>query len=159
MSALPLAEETIPRLYLHPGRMIVTTEASIVMTILGSCVAVCLWDQSVGAAGINHYLLPHGAALGAEDPRYGNTAMERLIKSVLERGASPGRLVAKIFGGACVLEQFSGQQRAIGEQNVQVARAALGRLGVSVHADETGGKSGRKLIFHTGNGSVLMKEI
>jgi len=159
MSALPMPEEPITRVYLHPGQMIVTTEESMVMTVLGSCVAVCLWDPRMRIAGINHYLLPQGPGSGAGDPRYGNTAMERLIDNVLTRGASPERLVAKIFGGASVIEVFSGQRRAIGEQNVQVAREALTRHGVRVHADETGGKHGRKLLFHTGNGSVFMKEI
>lgn len=159
MSALPIVEEAIPRIYLHPGQFVVTTDPTLVMTVLGSCVATCLWDPQTHVAGINHYLLPQGPVRAGSDPRYGNTAMERLIESVLVHGADVDRLEAKIFGGASVIAQFSGQRRAIGDQNADVAREALRKHGIRLHADETGGKRGRKLLFHTGTGSAFVKEL
>jgi chemotaxis protein CheD len=159
MSALPVGDEALVRVYLHPGQLVVAVEPTLVMTILGSCVATCLWDARAGVAGVNHFLLPQGPRATGGDPRYGDAAMERLLENVLARGASPDRLVAKVFGGACVIEQFSGMRRAIGDQNAAVAREALAKYGVKIAADETGGTRGRKLLFNTVTGAAMVKEL
>lgn len=157
-----IAHETndaVVTVYLHPGQIFATAETVLVTTVLGSCVAVCLWDPVAAIGGMNHFLLPAGPARGANDLRYGNTAMERLIAAMTAKGASPERLVAKVFGGACVIPVFSGARQAIGAQNVTAAREALAKHGISVRAEQTGGRRGRKLLFHTGHGAAYVKEI
>lgn len=151
--------ENIPNVYLFPGQIFTSAEPALVSTILGSCVAVCLWDPVVAVAGINHFLLPANPMRGGSDARYGNIAMQRLVDAVVERGASPRRLLAKIVGGACVIDGFSGSRRSIGEQNVMVAREFLQRNDIAVGGDQTGGRQGRKLLFDTGSGSTYVKEI
>jgi len=157
MSAL-LNVQAPPVVHLHPGQIFVGDEPASVMTILGSCVAVCLWDPLVRVAGINHYLLPSMPLSSNRDARYGNTAMERLIGDVLSRGASKHRLVAKIFGGANVILAFE-PKKPIGMQNVEMAREVLARHGIEVAAEESGGRRGRKLHFETGTGVVRVKEL
>src|SRR5215467_8180889 len=78
----------LPTVYLFPGQLFASAEPSMVTTILGSCVAVCLWDRETFVGGINHYLLATNPMRGRADARYGNTAMARLLEDVLERGAS-----------------------------------------------------------------------
>lgn len=156
---LLIADRYLPSVYLFPGHIYTSAEPAIVSTILGSCVAVCLWDRDAGVAGINHFLLPANPARGAGDARYGNTAMARLLEMMVERGASAYRLLAKIVGGASVLDSFSPTRRSIGEQNVEVARQFLKQADIRVAGDQTGGRHGRKLLFHTGNGSAYVKEI
>ena len=148
-----------PNVYLYPGRIFTSVEPMVVSTILGSCVAVCLWDPSAAVGGINHFLLPSNPSRGASDPRYGDTAMTRLIDSMVERGAATRRLVAKIVGGASVLDAFAGARKSIGDQNVAIAREFLSRLDIRITGDQTGGRKGRKLLFHTGNGTAYVKEI
>jgi chemotaxis protein CheD len=143
------------RVYLHPGQTFTTSETVLVSTILGSCVAVCLWDPFARVAGMNHYLLPSGP----QDARYGNRATELLLEAVLAKGAILNRLVAKVFGGACVIAGFTGSRQAIGAQNVAMAREVLARRGISIQAEQTGGNRGRKLLFHTGTGVAYVKEI
>jgi chemotaxis protein CheD len=159
MSAVAFLEESLARVYLHPGQVVTTSEPMLVTTVLGSCVATCLWDPQTLIAGVNHFLLPQGPTRVNADPRYGNTAMQRLIDSVLERGASRERLVAKVFGGACVIEQFSGIRRSIGDQNAAIALEVLAQNGIRVQTNETGGKRGRKVLFHTGTGGAFVKEL
>jgi chemotaxis protein CheD len=151
--------DNAPSVYLFPGQIFTSAEPALVTTILGSCVAVCLWDPEISVGGINHFLLPANPMRGGADARYGNSAMERLLEAVVERGAHVGRLVAKIVGGARVIDGFSGARQSIGEQNVVVAREFLKRLEINVSGDQTGGRQGRKLLFHTGNGSAYVKEI
>ena len=159
MGALRLPAGPVEQVYLHPGQTYVTTDAAVVTTILGSCVAVCLWEPVARVAAINHFLLARNPMRGTEDARYGDTAMELLLTSALQRGAWAGRLVAKIFGGASVVPGFSSAARSIGAQNHDVALRTLEQYGVEVVADQTGGQRGRKLIFDTADGAAWVKEI
>lgn len=157
--AMPTIEAGAERVYLHPGQMFVTGDSAVVTTILGSCVAVCLWDERALVAGINHFLLPANPARTPADPRYGNTAMKQLVTAMVERGATVANLVAKVFGGASVIPSFSGARKAIGDQNVVAAREALETAGIRIAGEQVGGQRGRKLVFFTGNGSAYVKEI
>ena len=153
------AAETAPNVYLFPGQIFTSAGSTMISTILGSCVAVCVWDPERGVGGMNHFLLPLNPMRHGSDARYGDTAMARLIEGMVERGASVQRLVAKIVGGACVIAKLEISRQSIGEKNVIVAREFLSRLGIDVAAEQTGGRRGRKLFFHTGNGSAYVKDI
>jgi chemotaxis protein CheD len=157
MSAMVRYEIT-PVVHLHPGQIYIASEPATVTTILGSCVAVCLWDPYARIAGINHFLLPSIPISPANDARYGNTAMQRLIDDIVARGASKPRLMAKIFGGANVMLAFV-PKKPIGTLNVEVAREVLGRNGIEIVAEQTGGRRGRKLHFDTATGAVRIKEL
>ena len=155
----PEANEPVATVYLHPGQIFTTAETVLVTTVLGSCVAVCLFDPVAAIGGMNHFLLPSTPVRDANDLRYGNTAMERLISAMQAKGAVLERLVAKVFGGACVIPGFSGAREAIGTKNAAVAREALTRHGIALRGEQTGGRRGRKLLFHTGHGAAYVKEI
>jgi chemotaxis protein CheD len=149
----------IAKYYLHPGQWFATNEPVEVTTILGSCVAVCLWDTRSQVAGINHYMLPYWSSSDQASPRFGNVAVEQLIKRVLALGAKRERLKAKLFGGACVLEAFTKINGDLGAKNVEVARHLLYQNGIPIIAEDVGGDFGRKLIFSTLGGAVRIKTI
>ncbi len=148
------AEEAPASVYVHPGQIYTASHATLVSTILGSCVAVCLWDPIARVGGMNHFLLPRG-----KGPRYGNDAMVQLIEEMTGRGAFVARMVAKVFGGACVIEGFTGARKAIGAQNAEAALQFLAAHSIPVIGEQTGGRRGRKLLFHTGTGQAYVKEI
>jgi chemotaxis protein CheD len=148
----------MPQVHLYPGQVFISGEGVMVSTILGSCVAVCLWDAQANLGGINHFLLPSDPLRNRTDLRYGNNAVAQLIDDMVSRGASPSRMVAKVAGGACVLEGFAAK-RSIGEQNLAVALQVLKQYEITVSSEHTGGKRGRKLLFCTGNGAAFSKEI
>lgn len=145
--------------YLYPGQMLVTGEPTLVKTILGSCIAICMWDAKSGVAGINHYLLPENPLRGQRDARYGNTAIEQLIDRMIAAGASLPRITAKLVGGASIITPFNSTRRSIGEQNIDLARELLKRFAIPVVAEQVGGQRGRKLLFDTGDGSTYSREI
>ena len=153
------ASSDLRTVYLYPGQVYTASQPLMVSTILGSCVAVCLWDAQSSIAGINHYLLPSDPVRGHSDLRYGNIATERLIDEMLTAGAVMQRIVAKVVGGASILGIGNESGRSIGDQNVEVARQILQKHAISVSAEQTGGKRGRKLVFHTGTGQAYSKEI
>ena len=151
-------QNALPKVHLYPGQMFISGEGVLVSTILGSCVAVCLWDPQINLGGINHFLLPSDPLRNNSDLRYGNNAVTTLIEDMVARGAAKQRMIAKIAGGACVLEGFAAK-RSIGEQNIAVAQTVLLQHEITVTSEHTGGKRGRKLLFYTGNGAAFSKEI
>lgn len=155
MIELPPAQQV----YLHPGQIFVGADGAMITTILGSCVAVCLWDPVSKVAGINHFLLPKNPMRGNDDARYGDTAMDALLAAMWKNGAAIDHLVAKIFGGACVLHNAGAKSRSIGAKNAVIAREFVERHRIEISADQVGGERGRKLLFDTADGSAWIKEI
>jgi chemotaxis protein CheD len=147
------------RVYLQPGQLYAAAQPSAVTTVLGSCVAVCLWDPIECVGGMNHYLLPFFAGAGQGSPRFGNVAMTELVDRLVALGASRARLQAKVFGGACVLEAFQARQGHLGEKNAAVAFKLLEELAIPVVSRDVGGQSGRKLIFHSDQGTAWVAKL
>ena len=64
-----------------PGEYFVSDENMVIMTVLGSCIAACLWDSRARMGGMNHFMLPDGDLADASG-RYGSYAMELLINKL-----------------------------------------------------------------------------
>jgi chemotaxis protein CheD len=152
-----LEAPALPTVYLHPGQLFVAAGPAAVTTILGSCVAVCVWDVTLGIGGINHYLLPAGLRTTPTGTRYGNVAIEKLLEKLARAGTRVPNLRAKVFGGACVLDAMRGKENHLGDKNVEIARKALAEADIPVVASDVGGTRGRKLIFHPHDGSAKVK--
>jgi len=144
--------------YLFPGNIFAHHEPHIVTTVLGSCVSVCLWDPILKAGGINHYMLPFWNGEGLASPKYGNIAISKLVKKMLDMGCSKGKLKAKIFGGGDMLRLSKGVLN-VGERNIILARDMLKQEGIAIVGSDVGGPTGRKIIFNTYSGEILMKRL
>ena len=75
---------------INPGGWAVETERPIT-TLLGSCVAVCLYDPKLRLAGMNHFLLPSRAKTAGDDTDVilaGDYSMEVLLNTMLAKGAA-----------------------------------------------------------------------
>jgi chemotaxis protein CheD len=123
---------------------------AVISTLLGSCVAACIFDTNSKLGGMNHFLLPgeaDGNQLGARS-RYGVYLMEVLINGLLKSGASKQHLKAKIFGGANTVPGLAD----IGEGNVRFAREFLQNEGISIVGGDTGGHLGRRIEFWPASG-------
>ncbi len=142
--------------YLYPAALFASKEPHIVNTILGSCVSVCLYDQRLKFGGINHFMLPHWNGQELASPKYGNIAIEKLVNQMISLGANKKSLIAKVFGGAEVIE-VKATFFNIGMRNIELAREMLDNLKIPVVAKSLGGKEGRKIQFNTFDGTVKMK--
>ncbi len=155
MSMVNPAGKTICKHFLFPAATFVNADECEITTVLGSCVAVCLWDQRHGGGGMNHFMLPLWNGEGLPTPKYGNIAMERLLEHVLGIGARKEHLIAKVFGGANLLATTSAAC-PIGARNIDLAMCQLEDWRIKVVASDVGGKFGRKVIMNTMTGVVLM---
>ncbi|WP_050033238.1 chemotaxis protein CheD [Halorubrum halophilum] len=113
---------------------------------LGSCVAVALVDRSAGVRGLLHAMLPNGSETdtGIERPgKYVDTGIETLIGELEAAGASPGRLEARVAGGAEMLDLTD----AVGPRNVARAEQCLDAAGIPVVERAVGDGVGRTVRF------------
>ena len=147
-----------PKHFLYPGAIYMSTEPALVTTILGSCVAICLYDPILQIGGINHYMLPLWNGQGLASPRYGNIAIEKLIANIIALGSKKENLKAKIFGGAEIIAT-SVNQFMIGKRNIIIAKEILHEENIPIVSSSTGGKLGRKIIFNTETGEVRQKYV
>lgn len=152
MTAATAVAKDFRRIAVIQGESRVASDPSVVFTtILGSCVAACLYDPDARVGGINHFLLaePNGAD---PDPRsmqrYGVYAMELLINAMLAKGAARHRLRARIYGGASMHGSF----RDIGGSNSRFAKQFLRDEQIALVAEDVGGFAARRVEFRAGLG-------
>jgi chemotaxis protein CheD len=147
-------------LFLHWGQIVVDTGGARLATIVGSCVAVCLWDATLRAGGMNHYLLPDAPRVKSQIDKpwsYGELALPQLLERLSALGSSPRALTAKVFGGAAIT---GGDERGgPGARNAALARTWLAERGIAIAAEDLGGRRGRKLVFDTASGEVSVRAL
>lgn len=151
-----LEVDSTGRHYLYPGTIFVHRQPHRVTTVLGSCVSVCLWNKTAGLGGMNHFLLPLWNGEGLPTPKYGNVAIIKLIEKVQALSHPGDKLIAKVFGGASMWEKTDGLL-AIGRRNIEFAIETLENYRIPIVSSDLGGCQGRKLIFDSGDGTVLLR--
>lgn len=121
-------------------------------TVLGSCVAACLWDAEAAVGGMNHLLLPPDNSNASGQ---GVHLMELLINGLLKRGAEKHRLCAKLFGGARMIDNLSD----IGARNAAFARDFFQYEQIAVVSASLGGDHGRRVKFWPTDGRAKQRLI
>ena len=137
--------------YLKPGHLFASSDPLWVTTVLGSCVAVCLYDHRLHLGGMNHYLQPRAKAPEDRTTQFGDVAIGVLVRTLRDLGSRVSDLEASVLGGASL--EKSESSLWVAEQNAAVARELLGqKWNIPVVFEETGGYRGRKVVFHTVTG-------
>ncbi|MCX4025266.1 chemotaxis protein CheD [Endozoicomonas sp. SM1973] len=153
---------------LLPGEVYSSSEHEDIVTILGSCVATCLWDPIAKVGGMNHFMLPEAkkqiklSSISVNQSsvrmlmgRYGNFAMFYLIESLLKKGAHLHNLQAKLFGGAKMIKHMSD----IGKINAEFAISYLKEAEIPIIASHLFGNNARKIVFESRTGVVKIREL
>ena len=159
MSSMPVV---LPHLNLQPGELYLSRDPAILRTILGSCVGVTFWSARLGAGALCHGILPHCPTNvpASEGPRYVDYSIRYLAREFDRLGACRRDLEVKVFGGADVIALDNPTGRpTVGAQNCAAALAALAEEGFVVSASDLGGRTGRRIHFHTGTGRVLLHRL
>ena len=156
---LPVLEEGVTRVTIHIGGLRVSREPLVIDTVLGSCIAACLYDPVSGIGGMNHFMLPEG--FDPDNPastRYGVHAMELLITEIMRLGGHRRRFQAKVFGGGHVLnirESLDG----VPQRNIDFVRRFLNVEQIPVMNEDVGGYQARRVLFYAHTGKVLLKRL
>ncbi len=146
-----------------PGEFFVTDEDIVITTVLGSCVAACIWDRQARIGGMNHFMLP-GEEGGSRDAdplglagRYGVYAMEQLLNELIKRGGRKANFEAKVFGGGQVLRSMTSIN--IGERNAQFVEQFLRTEGIPIGASDLLDVHPRRVAFFPTTGRALCKKL
>ena len=144
----------------QPGAWVVDSEKPL-STLLGSCVAVCLFDPLMKIGGINHFMLPEMGRNKNSDVDSllsGSYAMEALLNALLIKGAKKIRLQAKAFGGGTIIDTDGGSL-SIGMRNANFAKEWLVREGIPLRSSDFLGPWSRKIVFLPFNGEAFCKRL
>lgn len=150
-----------PAVHLHIGEYRVSRSPQVLHTLLGSCVAVCLFDVVAGVGGMNHILLP--GRCGQRQrldivSRFGHDAVELLVRDLVSIGAKRRRLAAKLFGGGHVIDGMD-EETSPGYRNVAFINDLMQQERIPVLTSDLGGYAARKIWFRTDTADVLLKRL
>ena len=145
-----------PAVKVLPGEHFVSSENLIIMTVLGSCIAACLWDPRANVGGMNHFMLPDGDSAEGSG-RYGSYAMELLINEMMKAGARRESMQAKIFGGGQVMHSFTAMN--VGERNTAFVTAYLQTERIPIVSRDVLDIYPRKVCFFPATGKALVKRL
>lgn len=155
------------RVSIRPGEYYVSGEEVVVTTLLGSCIAACLYDPVRRVIGMNHFLLSNRRyskdlpVAITEAGRYGIYAMELVINEMLKLKAQKHNLRAKVFGGGSVMQTREGTDNffCVGEVNQRFILEFLQNEGIPLVTSDLGGDSGRVIFFCSRDYSVYVRKI
>lgn len=133
---------------IHGGEcaIVLTKDKTAISTLLGSCVAVMLYDETAGVVAMNHFLLPVSVKT-EESMKFGLYSMEMMINEMIRQGCSKKELKAKIAGGANVVKEI---EKKVGEHNIRFALKFCEENKISVVSQDIGGNSGRVVVIDSG---------
>lgn len=124
---------------------------------LGSCLGVVICDGESGLCGLAHIMLPDSTKISNNGNRmkFADTCLFDMYHELVERGARPSSLYAKVAGGAKMFAYESENELLnIGVQNVQAVHQFLQEHQIPIRAEDVGENYGRTIIFCPEDGSL-----
>jgi len=142
--------------FIKMSEIVVSRNGDSYRTIVGSCIALCLWDKKKQLGGMAHIMLPRRNGDKKAGPgKYADTAVQALLNKMIHRGCKPANLTASVFGGASLFKHVEpGSYHPIGRLNYQVIREQLDHFGIQISKEEIGGSRGKRIVFDCASGNV-----
>jgi len=143
-------------LFVLPGELTISRQPAIISTMLGSSVAICIYNKSANISGMNHFILPNKG----DDPvktKYADFSTAKLVTMLKKFDANSANFVAKIYGGSEGSEHLSSATEGIGKQNIDAAMKLMNFYSIKVVKREIGGNNNRKIFFDTTTGEVNVR--
>lgn len=150
---------------IYSGNYYVSDDPQVVIhTLLGSCIAVCLFDSENHIGGMNHFMLPQQNQSKNRSPEpssawFGLDSMEAMIDRILKLGGTFSNLKAKVFGGGQVVENLTPFNINVAEANINFTLNYLNEKKIPVIAKDVGGYYGRKVLYYLEDHSVLVQRL
>lgn len=144
------------------GLAIINDNTDELKTFVGSCVAICLFDIQAKVASMAHVILPkktNDRSCAAEDEigKFADTAFTYMMNNILQMGADPKRIQAKMAGGATIFSHESETNLFnIGSRNVMAIKQILKENGITLVSEDTGENFGRWVRFSLSSGKMTI---
>lgn len=126
--------------------------------VLGSCVAVSVYDPVVKVGGILHFMLPESAIntqKALQNPYFfADTGIPLLFRSAYRLGAEKERIICRMAGASNVIDPSNIFK--VGMQNHLAAMKILVKNHVAVASEYVGGLSAVTLKLHLNTGRAVV---
>ena len=154
----PQTNPNIEEVRVAMAEMKVESKPIELVTSVGSCVAICLYDSTNKCGGLAHIMLPNSAIAPQDFPpcKFADTAIPALANAVREISGKETLLSAKIAGGANVFKSEN-KGPTIGTKNVEAVKSTLNANRIRLLGEDVGGSCGRRIAFNLGNGVVTIR--
>ena len=137
------------------------TSDTVLITFVGSCVALCLFDSATKIGGLAHVMLPEidkHIPNQKTNGKYADQAIDYLLDVMQKKGAKLRNIKAKIVGGAQIFASESGNSMfTIGKRNIESIKKNLKSNGIPILAEETGKTYGRWVKFNVNTAAITVK--
>jgi len=145
--------------FIKIAEMKVIQEPGILKTVVGSCIALCIWDRVRKMGGMVHIMMPkskNNSPLSAG--KYANTAVSALYNEMISRNCQKRHLVASMAGGASVFGNRLGNngRKPIGVENYEIVKEQLQQHRIPIEKEDVGGTSGRRVVFNITDGDIFV---
>ena len=163
MAQAPHKKKVENPIYIGVGEIAVSKNPlNILVTSLGSCVAIIMLAPSIGAAGLAHVALPSSnvnVTQSKDKPGYyADTAVPSLLKEMDKlHGGKRGRLLVKLVGGANIMDPNGTFD--IGKRNALAIKKILWENRLGVLMEDIGGEISRNIRVNIKTGNVLVKSL
>ena len=153
----------LPKIYLGPGEFHLSKEPEVVVTVLGSCIAIIMQNTEKQICAVSHCVMPDYGTYSNNNPgdskyKYVDSAIHQMIKILNKANVEKNEITVKLFGGS---EQLNEKRKnvSIGKQNVLTAIDILFEEGLQIVASDVGGNDGRKIFISTQTGDVYLSRL
>lgn len=155
----PQLSPTLKEVRVAMAEMKIENRPIELVTSVGSCVAICLYDSVNRCGGLAHIMLPKSAIASQKSIpcKFADTAVPALATAVRKISGKENCLSAKIAGGANIFPDLNNNGQPIGTKNVDAVKAALSDNKIKLVAEDVGGSYGRRIAFNIGNGIVTIR--
>jgi chemotaxis protein CheD len=153
------ARTAMPKeIMLMPGELFFGKDVPCLRTLLGSCVAVTLWNPRLRIGGMCHFLLPSRSrpANTPRDGKYGDEAIGMLVDAIKRTGSLPGDYEAHLYGGADTMPDLERAMRYVGERNIEMGWKLIDEHGFQLVGVDVGENIPRVVRMNLLTGQVEM---
>ncbi len=156
-------QENLPITFLKPGEIKFSRKPDLIVTVLGSCVAIVLYSKVHRVGAMCHGVMPTMKQEETVENRfkYVDQSFLYMVKYFQKMGIDIKELEVKVFGGSETLRIPNRKSRltSVGKSNVHVAFNLIEKTKMNLTAFDVGGHTGRKIYFYTETGEVLLKRL
>jgi chemotaxis protein CheD len=146
--------------FVKMSEIYVTKSPCLIKTVVGSCIALCIWDSRWRIGGMGHIMLPQSNG-DSEAPlgKYADTAVKTLISNMIKEGGSITNMQAACIGGASMFQSNQHIFESIGKKNYRTVKKELKDFGIPIVTEAVGGTSGRRVEMNCSSGTITISTL
>ncbi|MFC1669002.1 chemotaxis protein CheD [Spirochaetota bacterium] len=159
---IPEVLQNRQNVYLKPGEIFWGNHNFSISTVLGSCIAICLWHPLKKIGGMCHIMMPEKGNTGdiKPNPRYADDAVRILLEKIAENKTKPFEYVVKVFGGSSMIKfENDNPEINVAKLNIKSAKKLMMEHGFRISVKDVGGSDSRKIVFDLNNGDAWKKKV